>query len=479
MCSRRPNRHEHAPTERRVSRRTSLTARLTLLFAVASSSVLLALGLVIGSAMERHFEEQDVDVLSGKLGLIAHTVQQHMGERLPVPLPPMLSHTFVGHEAMSVLVLDADRSVLFEAGDAHFPSMAPIVAAHADSAQPFVWSQDTTVYRGLATRITLPDQPERELIVAAAIDIAHHIQFMEAFSRTLWAFVVGAAVLSGLLGWLAARRGLAPLATMAARTAQITAQRLDARLPETQMPDELRTLVVSLNGMLARLEEAFTRLSDFSSDLAHELRTPISNLMTQTQVALSRARTAEDYQDILASNAEEFERLSKMIADMLFLAKAEHGLAVPTREAVDLRAEVDALFEFYDALAEEKPLRLLADGTAHTCGDRLMLRRALSNLLSNAVRHGTPGSAVSVHLAQDADGVTIRVRNSGDTLPPEALGRLFERFYRADPARHHTSEGAGLGLAITRSIVVAHGGRIEADSHAGTTTFTLTLPAVA
>lgn len=457
---------------------TSLTARLTVLFAVASSSVLLALGLVIGSAMERHFEEQDVDVLSGKLGLIAHTVQQHLGAHLPVPLPPMLSHTFVGHEAMSVLVLDDDRSVLFEAGGAHFPSMAPIVTANAGAARPFVWTQDDTVYRGLSTRITLPDQPDRELIVAVAIDIVHHIRFMEAFSRTLWAFVLGAAVLSGLLGWLAARRGLAPLATMASRTAQITAHRLDARLPDAHLPNELRALVVSLNAMLARLEEAFTRLSDFSSDLAHELRTPISNLMTQTQVALSRERSAGDYREILASNAEEFERLSKMVADMLFLAKSEHGLVIPHRETVELHDEVAALFDFYDALADEKSVRLALSGQATVKGDRLMLRRALSNLLSNAVRHATPGSTVEVALATTHDGVTARVRNLGDTVPAEALSRLFERFYRADPARRHTSEGAGLGLAISRSIVIAHGGRIDATSSDGATTFTISLPAI-
>jgi two-component system heavy metal sensor histidine kinase CusS len=300
---------------------------------------------------------------------------------------------------------------------------------------------------------------------------------MEAFSRTLWAFVIGAALVSGLLGWLAARRGLAPLAIMATRTASITAQHLDARLPEAQMPQELHALVASLNAMLARLQEAFTRLSDFSSDLAHELRTPISNLMTQTQVALSRARTAEDYQDILASNAEEYERLSKMIADMLFLAKADHGLAIPNRETVDLRAEVDALFDFYDALAEEKTIRLIAEGAASTSGDRLMLRRALSNLLSNAVRHAAADSVVTVKLTMTASTTEIQVSNTGDTLPPEAIGRLFERFYRADPARQHTSEGAGLGLAITHSIIVAHGGSIAAESHAGITTFSLTLPA--
>lgn len=459
-----------------MTRRISLTARLTLLFAAASSVVLLALGLVIRSAMERHFEEQDTDVLSAKLGLIAHTVQQHLGAGLPSPLPPMLSHTFIGHEALSVLVLDAERKPVFEAGDASFPAMAPILSAQGHDKRPFVWTQQGTVYRGLATRITLAEPPARELVVAVAIDIAHHIQFMDAFSNTLWAFMFGAALLSGLLGWFAARRGLASLRMMAAQTAAITADRLDLRLPEARMPEELRELVTSLNAMLARLQDAFQRLSDFSSDLAHELRTPISNLMTQTQVALSRAREADDYREILASNAEEFERLSKMVSDMLFLAKAENGLAVPHREAVDLAAEVTALFDFYDALADEKGVRLAVAGEATVAGDRLMLRRALSNLLSNAVRHASDESTVSVTLQTGIDTVSTRIENRGDTLPPAVLGRLFERFYRADPARRHTSEGAGLGLAITRSIVTAHGGLIEVHSADGVTRFEITLP---
>ena len=143
-----------------------------------------------------------------------------------------------------------------------------------------------------------------------------------------------------------------------------------------------------------RLEEAFLRLSDFSSDIAHELRTPVSNLMTQTQVALSRARNADDYRSILESNAEEFEHMARMISDMLLLAKAENGLVVPHRETLQLGAEVRALFDYYDAVAEEKGITLMLEGDAEISADRLMLRRALGNLLSNAVRHATPGSSV-------------------------------------------------------------------------------------
>ena len=229
--------------------------------------------------------------------------------------------------------------------------------------------------------------------------------------------------------------------------------------------------------MLARLEESFGRLQDFSADLAHELRTPVSNLLTQTQVALSRARGVDEYRDVLASNAEEFERLSRTIGDMLFLAQADQGLVVMRRERFDLAAEVRELFEFYDALAAEKALRLTVAGDATIDGDRLMLRRALANLVSNAIRHAPREGEVRVRLGSEGSATTIAVENTGDPIASEHLDRVFDRFWRADRARGHTGEGAGLGLAITRSIVRAHGGDIAARSLAGEVRFEIRMPA--
>jgi len=230
--------------------------------------------------------------------------------------------------------------------------------------------------------------------------------------------------------------------------------------------------------MLARLEGAFQRLSDYSADIAHELRTPISNLMTQTQVALSRPRTSAEYQDTLASNLEEYERIARMVGDMLFLAKAEeHALAHAT-EAVELAHEADALRDFYEALAEERGIRIQRTGEATVRGDRLMLRRAVSNLLSNALRHTPDGGRIALHIETGPDSVRLMVSNEGEPIPPDQLERVFERFHRASPRRDRHGEGAGLGLAITRSIVRAHGGEIAARSEGGVTTLSITLPKV-
>jgi two-component system heavy metal sensor histidine kinase CusS len=243
------------------------------------------------------------------------------------------------------------------------------------------------------------------------------------------------------------------------------------------VPRELSALAVSFNEMLRRVDDAFHRLANFNADIAHELRTPITNLMTQTQVALSRARTIDEYREILYSNMEEYERMAQMVGDMLFLAQADNGACKREAKQLDLAAEVHALFDYYEGWADERGVSLAVEGSVNVAGDRLLLQRALANLLSNAIRHTPAGGAVRVMLSESTDGtVSIVVENPGAQIPPDALPKLFDRFYRVDPSRQRSGEGAGLGLAIVKSIVEAHGGKIEAVSTAGSTRFQITIP---
>jgi len=181
--------------------------------------------------------------------------------------------------------------------------------------------------------------------------------------------------------WFATWRGLRPVQKMAKVAEGISAQHLSERLEVEHTPTELKSLAIAFNDMLDRLESALERLSDFSSDLAHEIRTPINNLMTQTQVCLARKRDTSTYQEVLFSNLEELERLARMVSDMLFLAKAEHGLKLQNLQNIDLVKEVTALFDFYDALAAEKNMTLQQTGSGNVKGDPAMLRRALSRFL--------------------------------------------------------------------------------------------------
>lgn len=459
-------------------RNKSITVRLTLLFAAVSTAVLLTLGWVIGHTVEQHFVEQDMAAMTGKLHLVGHLLEQVRTPAELESLPAQLDNSLVGHHDLAMLVRETDEKTLktlkplYSTNDAAFPPQMLALAAIRNPPRVQEWQQQAQGQaaqprRGIAALLPTGIAGQPPLLVAVAVDVTHHEHFMASFKRTLWLFVAIAASLAGLLGWVAVKRGLLPLQTIRQGAAGVTASRLDYRLSVDSCPVELIGLTDTLNEMLARLEESFTRLKDFSSDLAHELRTPISNLMTETQVALTRARTADEYREVLASNSEEYERLARMIGDMLFLAQADNGLIVPNREPVDLANEVRELFDFFDALAEEKALRLSLAGSGQVSGDKLMLRRALANLISNAIRHTPKGGSIRVSIKAESGSTTLAVENSGEPIPAEHLPRLFDRFYRADPSRHRRGEGAGLGLAITRSIVRAHGGDIcvKADAH--------------
>lgn len=457
--------------------RHSLTTRLTALFASISTLVLLLLGLLVGELVDHHFEELDLELLHGKIELLQNAIGKVPSPGALGSISGELDEALVGHHGLSVAIQDPQGRIVFSSGSAPFPE-ALFASPPVEAGAPLTWKNlKGEPVRGMSASAPTRADPERPAIVAVATELAGHEAFMASFRMALWASVGVAAVLTSVLGWLAARRGLAPLKQIRERAADITANRLDQRLEVAAIPVELAEVVETINGMLERLEGSFRRLSEFSSDLAHELRTPVTNLLTQTQVILSKPREMEAYRDVLSSNAEELERLSRTVADMLFLAKAENHLLIPHQEEVDLAEEIRGLLEFYEVLLEEKNIRTKVTGQATIRGDRLMLRRAIGNLLSNSIRHVPPGGLISLTTTETEGGqVQIAITNTGETIPPEHLPRLFDRFYRVDASRQHSGDGAGLGLPIVKSIAQAHGGSITVSSEHGLTTFAISLP---
>ncbi|MDQ3061179.1 MAG: heavy metal sensor histidine kinase [Pseudomonadota bacterium] len=457
--------------------RLSLTTRLTAFFTLASAAVLLGLGWLTTAAIHAHFIELDSHTLQDKIHLTQEIIARSASNK---DLQQRLDEALSSHQGLFVRVQDGAGRLLYATPGFVFPDSALAQPGGADHVRPLasdahpahplagaphhtrplVWHDRQQEFHALQAAGQLSGRANQPVRILAAVDTEHHAQFIADFQKTLLGYMLLATLASGLLGWGAARRGLAPLRAMKARAAAVTARKLDQRMPVDAVPVEMADLAASLNEMLARLELDFNRLSEFSSDLAHELRTPISNLMTQTQVALSQRRPAEEYRDILASNAEELQRMARMVSDMLFLAKAEHGLALASRESFQVAGEVQALFDFYEALAEEKGVHLKLEGEGRINGDRLMFRRAISNLLSNALRYTPAGGQVRVEIAQAPQATTVSVENTGADISPDVLPRLFDRFFRADKSRNHPeSDGAGLGLSITRAIAQAHGGQ--------------------
>ncbi|QXL85129.1 heavy metal sensor histidine kinase [Comamonas sp. NLF-1-9] len=453
--------------------RLPLTQRLTLFFTVVAAAVVLGLGVMFLIATGQHFVALDRIALQDKQHLIEEILRNaHSAENAGWRLGEALSY----HHGLYARVTDAQGELVFQSqGFAPDTQSAP--AGPAMGTELFgTWEHGGSIYHTLRFEAA-PAYSQTALRVLIATDTDHHAQFLRDLRRDLALYVAAAIVVCGLLSWLAARQGLAPLREMRSRAAAVTSQKLTERMPVQVVPVEMADLAQELNRMLDRLQEDFQRLTDFSSDLAHELRTPISNLLTQTQVALTTKRDAATYRDILASNAEEFERLARMVADMLFLAKTERGVDLPHKERFSARQDSLALLEFYEAVAEEKRIRFRLEGDGDIEGDRLMFRRALSNLLSNALRHTPEAGTITVCIAGTAQSTVVSVENTGPDIDPKMLPRLFDRFYRADPTRAHPdAEGSGLGLAITRAIVQAHGGHVTVTSSHGHTCFALVFP---
>ncbi len=453
-------------------RPSSLTLRLTLLFSAVATVVFLLFGWVIERSLEEHFEQQDTKELEAVAQAVEASFTTLQPEHDMARIRQRFDDILVGHHGPLLYIRDAAGKTIYSSPWADLSQ----IALPATPATPRVrhWRDSKHHYRVLIRQIEGQGNSPYTVVVAVAIDF--HLHFLQTFRYTLWLMIVAGIILMGLMSWFAVRRGHRPLHQIIEQISRTSAHQLNTRLDPASVPVELTELALSFNELLQRMEEAFTRLSNFSADIAHELRTPITNLMTQTQVALSQARTPEEYREILYSNVEEYERMAQMVGDMLFLAKADNDRHPPNAEMVDLRGEVANLFDYYEAWAEESQVSLKLTGEARVQGDRLMLRRALSNLLSNAVRHTPAGQCVEVSLGHGNDGVSIVVQNPGPPIPAEHLPKLFDRFYRTDPSRQRSGDGAGLGLAIVKSIIDAHSGTIVVTSDGGKTRFRINLP---
>lgn len=454
--------------------RHSIALRLSLAFALLATVVFAALGIYFSRAADAHMAELDAHDLFGKLALIGHIGTR---EKTADAFAARLGDALIGAQGVIVTV-NGKNGPIFKWPT---PEMAdPLAAAQvALGRTPVRLALGGAEYRVIAAGMETPWGDSAHVVVGR--DIRHHTDFLAELQNNFWLAVLAAALLTAGVGALIVRRGLQPVRSIAHTAGRISAGQLAERMIERDVPPELAELVGAFNAMLGRLEESFGRLSDFSADLAHELRTPIHTLRMQTEVSLSKARDADEYRDLLASNLEEYERLSRMIADMLFLAKAEHGLLVPLSEPLALRPLCERLIEYYGLLADNVSLQLAGDDlTVH--GDRLMLERAIGNVLVNAIHHTPAGGAIIVSLRPLVGWVEVAIANTGDPIPAEAVNRVFDRFVRLDSGTEGTAregrgqEGTGLGLAIARSIVLAHGGEIAVRVVGQQTEFYLRLP---
>lgn len=311
-------------------------------------------------------------------------------------------------------------------------------------------------------------RPEVELM--AGTDAESFGRTLRAFESALAVLTLTGALLVALMGYWIARVGLRPVRQLSADAQRIGPDNRGQRLQLPSLPLELSDLGSSFNAALDRLDGAYQQLETFNADVAHELRTPLANLIGQTQVALARERDAPQLREVLQSNLEEAERLRAIVADMLFLARAEQGARAQRVAEASLAAEVGKTAEFFEMLLDDAHMRIRVEGDARVPIETSLFRRALSNLLHNAIQHSRPGAEIVARIEPQPGGALVAFSNPSDTIPPEQLARLFDRFYRADLSRAHSDENHGLGLAIVKAVALMHGGSVFARSEDGVTT---------
>ncbi|NLY28677.1 MAG: heavy metal sensor histidine kinase [Alcaligenaceae bacterium] len=458
----------------------SLALRLTISIGAGITALLLCFGWLVERSINAHFVEQDIHELNAAKTSIQATLRQFDDETAADALQAHFDSTLSGHHNAEFLVADSHGRVLYATPGAHLETalgqLRPVDEINDTTVSS--WQHEGKTFRSARVQLAVgTGQQVEPFSVVLATDIDFHLHFLNSFHRYLWWLTAVACLIAIAATWLAVHQGHAPIRRISQQINRVNSEQLHLRLDSTGVPAELAPMATAFNEMIDRLEDGFRRLSNFSGDIAHELRTPITNLTTQTQVALSRARTAQEYREILYSNLEEYERMAKMIGDMLFLAKADNGLIEPERTAVPLVAELRELVDFFEAWSEERQVAIVVTGDEKVtaAADKAMLRRALSNLLSNAIRHTPEGGTIQASVQNNGKAVRIRIANPGPTIPAEHLAHLFERFYRPDASRHRNGEGAGLGLAIVKSIVQAHGGQVTASSDHGMTCFEVLL----
>jgi two-component system heavy metal sensor histidine kinase CusS len=486
-----------------VAVRRSMTVQISLAIAVVSVLMIMLFGRLLDEFLARERREETELQLISTLAYFRDDIAG--GGNTPTAAVTLLERAVRRTARLDAALLDGTGKILSEVPRHVIPESAlpqtvldtDSLPANASLAQlaslrerlgpvTALWTTPTgTRVRLIRGKIPLRGAGEAsELQVVLAIETRPTRELRERNRQTLAAALWAAAALASLFGVWIAHRIVVSVRRLGATASRIGSTALGERLRIEETPTELVESAVAFNQMLDRLQSSIERLSDFSSELAHDLRTPIGNLLGEAEVVLSRPRSADEYRAALESAVEEYERLSRMISNMLFLARADNETATLAPEWVDVGGMLRRVTGYFALLAEEHGcgLSIQMDSSngsqPRVWADESLLLRALSNLVANALRYADPGSEVCVRLATHPDGdCELHVANEGSPIPAEHHSRIFDRFYRVEPSRHGSASGSGLGLAIVRSIMGLHGGRVSLRSEAGeATVFTLHFP---
>jgi two-component system, OmpR family, heavy metal sensor histidine kinase CusS len=435
----------------------SLALRLTAGFAAAAFALVLLATVALDWALRSQFNHEQDEILADKATVVAALIRQDAAGSRLLQQELDWEWTATRRSRVALRVTDSVGHLIVES-----PGMSDRLPLDALASIPedgaVVVGRDGISYRVSRTNIETAGGGLRQFDLA--LDRSEDDELLREFRLVVAGVLAAAPLACALMGYRVARRGLRPLSDVSATAARITAANLSERIDNTRLPKELAELAVTFNAMLARLEESFVRITRFSADIAHELRTPLQVLRGESEVALAQARSTDEYKQVLESGLEECARLAKLIDTLLFLARADNPEMQIAREPLKLASELAAAAEFYGPMADDGGVTLTTEAAPDAVArlDRTLLQRALGNLIANALAHTPAGGRVVLRAVRRNDQVEIDVDDTGCGVAPEHLPHLFDRFYRADPARAPAAGHLGLGLALVQSIAVLHGG---------------------
>jgi two-component system, OmpR family, heavy metal sensor histidine kinase CusS len=464
----------------------SMTKRLSALNILAALTLLVTASLFFMWAVEKEWEEEDRELLNQKVQVIRDLLSNNSIQSAALGSEIRWDSLSDTHIKFYTRIFDESGNLLIET-----PGMADILDRKA-----FPSPSGTDELTAKIVRLKSPDGRHAYRLVAARVatgtykqplilqlglDISGEITHTARHGKMVVILIMLGIVLATLVGYAITRRGLRPLREVTEAIQRVTPSHLDERINQVKWPSELSALAEVFNRSISGLEDAFGRLSRYASDLAHELRTPINNLMGETEVVLSKSRTADEYRQVLESSLEEYGKLSRLIDGLLFLARADNPKTTIQKSLLDASREIEAIREFYDILAEDNGITVICEGSALLKADQILFQRAVSNLVSNALQYTSRGGTVTISVREAVDRcVEVSVQDTGIGISSEDLPKIFDRFYRASSGRSRHPEGTGLGLPIVKSIMDLHGGTVYVQSESGKgTTATLRFPSPA
>jgi len=447
----------------RTNKQRSIAFQLILLFTLAAG-LLLACGLgIFYSIVVRHAVAEDNSVLADKMFALSADLRENGPEILA---EEVTAHRAGQHTPYWIRILDSQGRAIAETPQMDRLIPTQIFPAGREPTEALRTRKDYRSSGKLFSLVAFDEHPAgKAYTLQLAQDRSSDEQVERNFALLFIAVLFGGVVASALIAIIVTRRGLRPLREMTESLRQIGPDQLKQRIGSTGWPHELQPLAIAFDQMLKRLDDSFTRLSQFSADLAHELRTPIANMLGEAQVALTRDRTAADYRETVESTVAECERLSRIVDNLLFVARVDAAREPIARKQFDARAEVEKIAEFYQTVADDHHVTITCSGNGQIYADPDLFERAVGNLLDNALRFTPENGSIQIALCQHESDFEVAIGDNGCGIAAQHLPRVFDRFYRAESSRG--SDGAGLGLALVKSIVDLHGGSAIIESKLG------------